>query len=44
MKIEPSDPECRHQPHMMAIAGPTIGPVPAMEVVMPNTIDLLVGT
>ena len=47
MKIEPSTTHnsAGTQPHMMAIAGPTIGPVPAMEVKWwPKTTDLLVGT
>ena len=47
MKIEPKTTQSSagSQPHITAIAGPTIGPVPAMDVKWwPKTTDLLVGT
>ena len=47
MRMEPNTTQSSAgtQPHMIAIAGPTIGPVPAIEVKWcPKTTDLRVGT
>ena len=46
-RIDPSKTQTRagSQPHITAIAGPTIGPVPAMDVKWcPNSTELSVGT
>ena len=47
MKMEPNNTQrsAGTQPHMTARAGPTMGPVPAMEVKWwPKTMPFLVGT
>ena len=47
MKIDPKTTQSNAgtQPHITAIAGPTIGPVPAIEVKWwPKTTDFEVGT